>query len=121
MRKSFHRFICGTLIVSSILSPFAAQTQAAMIGSGQAIVASQSAERARLGAFLARADVQRQLAAMGAASAADRVNALTDDEVQTLANRIDALPAGGDISVAAALLIVVILVLLVYLMGNRNR
>src|SRR5262245_17582375 len=120
MRKTFHRFICGTLIVTSILSPFAAQTQAAMIGSEQAIQASAAAERAKVNAFLARADVQRELASLGATDAAGRVNALTDDEARSLASRIDALPAGGDISVAAALLIIIILVLLVYLMGNRR-
>jgi len=120
MKKAFHRFICGTLIATSVLMPYAAQTQAAMIGSEQAIAASQSVERDKLRSFLARADVQRQLASLGAAGAADRANALTDDEVQTLASRIDALPAGGDLSVAAALLIVLILVLLVYLMGNRK-
>ena len=121
MRKRFHRFICGTLIVTSILSPFAAQTQAAMISSEQAMLTAQSAQRERVRTFLARADVQRQLVSLGASDAADRVNALTDDEVQTLVSRIDALPAGGDISVAAALLIILILVLLVYLMGNNRR
>jgi Arc/MetJ family transcription regulator len=121
MKSSLHRLICGTLIVTSVLMPYAAQTQAAMIGTGQAIAASQSAERDKVRAFLARADVQRQLAALGAANPADRVNALTDDEAQSLASRIDALPAGADISVAAALLIVLILVLLVFLMDSRRR
>ena len=100
MKKGFYRLICSTLIVTSTLMPYAAQTQAAMIGSEQAILASKSAERERVRAFLARTDVQRQLASLGAAGAGDRVDALTDDEVQTLASRIDALPAGGDISVA---------------------
>jgi len=121
MRKGFHRLICGILIATSVLMPYAAQTQAAMIGSEQAIAAAQGAERAKVKAFLARADVQRQLAALGAPGAAERVNALTDDEARSLAERIDALPAGGDISVAAALLIVLILVLLVVLMDNRRR
>jgi len=120
MKRTFHRLICSTLIATSVLMPYAAQTQAAMIGSEQAIAASRSAERDKLRAFLARADVQRQLSALGAANAADRANALTDDEVQSLANRIDALPAGGDISVAAALLIILVLVLLVFLMDRRK-
>ena len=120
MKRGFYRVICSTLIVTSTLMPYAAQTQAAMIGSAQAIAASQSAERDQLRSFLARADVQRQLASLGAAAAADRVDALTDDEVQTLASRIDALPAGGDISVGAALLIILILVLLVFLIGNKR-
>jgi len=120
MKKSLHRFLCGTLITTFVLLPYAAQTQAAMIGSEQAIAASKSAERDRVRSFVARADVQRQLATLGAANAADRVNALTDDEVQSLASRIDALPAGADISVAAALLIVLILVLLVFMMDRRR-
>jgi len=120
MKNGFRRVVCGTLIATSVLMPYAAQTQAAMIGSAQAMVASKSAEREKLRAFVARGDVQKQLAALGAANASERVNALTDDEVQTLASRIDALPAGADISVAAALLIVLILVLLVFMM-DRNR
>jgi hypothetical protein len=120
MKNGFRRLVCGTLIATSVLMPYAAQTQAAMIGSEQAIVASKSAQRDRLRVFLARADVQKQLASLGAANAADRVNALTDDEVQTLASRIDQLPAAGDISVAAALLIVLILVLLVFMMDRRR-
>jgi hypothetical protein len=91
-----------------------------MISSEQAIVVSAAAERARVATFLARADVQRELTALGASDAAGRVSALTDDEVRSLASRIDALPAGADLSVAAALLIVIILVLLVYLMGNKR-
>ena len=121
MKRGFYRIICSTLIVTSTLMPYAAQTQAAMIGSAQAIAASQSAERDQLRTFLARADVQRQLVSLGAAGAADRVDALTDDEVQTLASRIDALPAGGEaLSVGAALLIILILVLLVFLIGNKR-
>src|SRR5262245_105154 len=120
MKNGFRRLVCGTLIATSVLMPYAAQTQAAMIGSEQAMVDSKSAERDKLRAFLARADVQKQLASLGALNAADRVNALTDDEVQTLAGRIDALPAGADISVAAALLIVLILVLLVFMMDRRR-
>jgi hypothetical protein len=120
MKNGFRRLVCGTLIATSVLMPYAAQTQAAMIGSAQAIAASKSAERDKVRGFLARADVQKRLAALGAANPADRVNALTDDEAQTLASRIDTLPAAGDISVAAALLIVLILVLLVFMM-DRNR
>jgi hypothetical protein len=120
MKNGLRRLVCGTLIATSVLMPYAAQTQAAMIGSEQAIIASKSAERERVRAFLARAEVKKQLAALGAPNAAERVNALTDDEAQALASRIDALPAGADISVAAALLIVLILVLLVFMMDRRR-
>jgi len=111
------RFICRLLAVSLIALPYAPQTQAGMIGVDEALAAQRQAERGKLQGFLARADVQRQLAVLGVgpAAAAERANALTDDEVQQLAGRIDSLPAGADIS-AAALLLVLIVILLVFML-----
>src|SRR2546430_10272485 len=96
MTAFFKRFICRLVILSSIVLPYSANTQAAMIGTGQAI-ANVEAQRAKVKDFVARADVQRKLAALGvgAAAAGERVNALTDDEAQLIAGRIDTLPAGG--------------------------
>ncbi len=115
MRTFLRGFLCRFLIVSLIVLPYAAQTQAALIGSQQAL-----AERAKVAGFVARADVQRQLEAYGIANAAERMSALSDDEVQQIAGQIDTLPAGADISVAAALLIVLILVLLVFMIDRRR-
>src|SRR2546425_11601518 len=96
MTAFFKRFICRLVILSSIVLPYSANTQAAMIGTGQAI-ANVEAQRAKVKDFVARADAQRKLAALGvgAAAAGERVNALTDDEAQLIAGRIDTLPAGG--------------------------
>ena len=113
MKKNFRRMVCGTLIATSVLMPYAATTQAAMIGSEQAIAASKSAERDRLRAFVARADVQRQLASLGGTNVAERVAALTDDEVRSLAGKIDSLPAGADGGVAFLLIIALILLIFV--------
>jgi hypothetical protein len=57
-----------------------------------------SASRAYLGAILDRADVRAALESRGvsAADAKARVSALSDDEVDQLAARIDSLPAGGN-------------------------
>src|SRR3989442_992641 len=145
MTAFFKRFICRLVILSSIVLPYSANTQAAMIGTGQAIAnveaqrakvkdfvaqpqaaligveealaAQRQAERGTLTGFLARADVQRQLAVLGVApaAAAERANALTDDEVQQLAGRIDSLPAGADISTAALLLVLIVILLLLML------
>jgi hypothetical protein len=52
---------------------------------------------------------------VGPAAAAERANALTDDEVQQLAGRIDSLPAGADIS-TAGLLLVLIVILLIFML-----
>ena len=117
MKASLLRFICRLLAVSLIALPYAPQTQAAMIGVDEALAAQRQAERGKLQRFLARGDVQKQLAGLGVgpAAAAERANALTDDEVQQLAGRIDSLPAGADIS-AAGLLLVLIVILLVFML-----
>src|SRR5690242_21817636 len=49
------------------------------------------ADRAKVRAFLERADLRERLQAMGVSglNAASRVDALTDDEVHALAGRID--------------------------------
>jgi hypothetical protein len=62
-------------------------------------VASASADRAKVEAFLARDDVRKGLEAQGITSVAalDRVKMMTDEEVTQLAGRIDQAPAGGDV------------------------
>ena len=116
MKAFLLRFICRLLAVSLIALPYAPQTQAGMIGVDEALAAQRQAERGKLQGFLGRADVQRELAVLGVgpAAAAERANALTDDEVQQLAGRIDSLPAGAEIS-TTALLVVLIVILLIFM------
>lgn len=61
--------------------------------------ASTGAERDRVMNFLTRDDVRLSLEAQGVnpQAAVDRVNNMSDHEVQQLAGRIDQAPAGGDI------------------------
>jgi len=122
MKAFFRRSICRLLVFSSIVLPYSAHTQAALIGTEQAVARVQAqAERDKVRGFVTRADVQAQLAAfgLGAAAAAERVNALTDDEVQQLAGRIDSLPAGA-VSTAAALLVVLLLLLLIFIFNSKR-
>jgi len=126
MKAFSRRFICNLVILNMILLPYAAHTQAALIGTEQAVARVQAqAERDKVRSFVARADVQHQLAALGMseATASERVNALTDDEVQQLAGKIDALPAGADGGglLVTVLLIMVLVVLLFYLLDNKRR
>jgi len=106
-------FLCRLLAVLMVAVPYAAQTQAAMIASQQAIAASTQSERDTVSCFVARADVQKQLAALGATNAAERVSQLTDDEVRSLAGKIDSLPAGADSGVTFLLIVALILLILV--------
>ncbi|MDI1302297.1 MAG: PA2779 family protein [bacterium] len=71
-----------------------------------------SAERARVAALLARADVQSGLARYGVSSeqAAARVAALSDDEVMQLGQRLDTVPAGGDIIGVVVFIFLVLLI-----------
>jgi hypothetical protein len=107
---------CAVMTVLCVLSPLAG---AALVSTGQAIgqdVAEQ--ERARVQAFLDRSDVRQKLQVMGVdtLAARDRVAGLTDLEVHALAQKIDTLPAGGDLNnrqVIAIVLIVLLVVLLI--------
>lgn len=96
---------------------FATQTagvRAGMIGA-EALGEQSPAEldRAKVQAFLDRANVKERLQAMGVSGLAStgRVEALTDAEVHALAQRIDALPAGGELSNQDLILILLIVIL----------
>jgi hypothetical protein len=67
----------------------------------------------RVDAVLAREDVRRQLEQLGvdAAEASERVNALTDQELETLADDLEALPAGGSLLGLIGIVFVVLLIL----------
>jgi adenylosuccinate lyase len=124
MKASFRRFVCNLVVLNMILLPYAAHTQAALIGTEQAVARVQAqAGRDKLHSFVARADVQNQLAGLGlsAAAAGERVNALTDDEVQQLAGKIDALPAGADGGAVAVLLIVILVLLLFFMLDSKRH
>jgi 2-oxo-4-hydroxy-4-carboxy--5-ureidoimidazoline (OHCU) decarboxylase len=72
-----------------------------MIGTKGAISAIQSAdERERVKALMARPEIAKQLQAMGLPleQAQARVDALTDQEVQSIATNLNALPSGGNFS-----------------------
>jgi hypothetical protein len=92
---------------------------AALVTTDQAIgQAAAEQERARVQAFLDRADAREQLRALGVneLAARDRVAALTDQEIHALAQKLDRLPAGGDLNnrqIIAILLIILLVVLLI--------
>lgn len=71
--------------------------------------------RTKVSAFMARADVKQQLAAMGVepAEAEARIAALSDEEIEAVAGKIDQLPAGGNIFVTAAIVAGVLLFILI--------
>jgi hypothetical protein len=106
----FKRFICRMLAAAMVVLPFHAQ--AGVIGTDQVVAAEAQAARATVASFVSRSDVASQLQTLGLSpqAASERVAALSDAEVASLAGRIEALPAGG----IAGILPILVVVLLVY-------
>jgi len=108
MRSSWTRMLCRLLMVLMIWTPMQ-MAQAGMIGTDQLVTASANADRTTVLEFLGRSDVTNQLQSFGldAKSAKDRVAAMTDQEVQMLAGKINSMPAGADSTGVILLLIIV--------------
>jgi hypothetical protein len=109
--------ICRLLIVLMAWTPYQI-AQAGMIGTDQVVSSTSQADRGTVLNFVTRSDVTSQLQALGLdpASAKDRVAAMTDDEVRTIAGKIEAMPAGAD---GAGLLLLIIIVALIWWAWKR--
>jgi hypothetical protein len=113
--KSFHRCIARLLIVCTVGMGLPLPASAGIVSTDQIVA---SVERDQVRNFLDRAEVRSQLQSMGvdANAARARVDALTDEEVTSLANRIEQLPAGGS-DVLGVLLVVFIILLVTDILG----
>ena len=109
MNSAFKKMICRFLTIALITLPF--QTgQASMIGTDQVnSAATVQLDRNIVSSYLSRAQTVSEFQALGldAQTASDRVAALTDDEVSTLAGKISAANAGGN---GAGVLLVILVV-----------
>jgi hypothetical protein len=114
-----------TLMFSAVLVPVcltmlpATTAQAGMIGTDEAVsTQQQTGDRARIDAFLSRAEVQDQMRAMGvdAATARARAKALTNEEAAQLAQKMSVAPAGGNISSTDFIIILLVIILVAILL-----
>jgi hypothetical protein len=107
--NAWAKTICRLLIAMLIWTPYQIAT-AGMIGTDQVVASTSQADRTTVLNFLNRSDVANKLQSLGIdpTTAKDRVGAMTDQEVQSLAGRINSLPAGGTSTGAALLLIIII-------------
>ncbi len=101
MKLSMLRRTSWTLLISlfAMWLPVGS-VHAALVGTEQVSTSIETAQnRDRVRTFLQREDVRNMLKQQGvdANVALTRVDAMTDSEVQTVANQLDQLPAGGDI------------------------
>jgi len=109
--------ICRLLVMLMAWAPYHL-AQAGMIATDQVVASTSQADRAAVASFVSRADVASQLQSFGIdpSTAKDRVAAMTDEEVRTIAGRIDAMPAGAN---GAGLVIVILLIVFVWWAWNR--
>ena len=112
--KNIARFLVVSVCGLGLQVPPA---HAEMIATMQAVTpqATRISARERLEALFDRADVRAELERRGvnAAEARKRIDALSDDEVERLAGKIDSLPAGGGLEGILWIAFLAFLVLLV--------
>jgi hypothetical protein len=106
------------LVLGAALSLPIAFVSAGIVTTDELMASSQTdMEKAKVQEFFDRTEVKDRLQSLGvdAPSAADRVAAMTNQEVHTMALEIDAMPVGGDLSNNTLLIIAVILLLIIAL------
>ena len=94
--RAFYKLVAKVLILSMIWMPFS--IQAGMVGTDQVAASAQDQmNRDKVASFVSRSDVASQFEALGlsASTAKERVDAMTQEEVNRIAGKIEALPAGA--------------------------
>jgi hypothetical protein len=119
MKTQLMRRTSWTLLLTllTIWVPIA-PVHAAMIGTEQIVSTGEVIQnRDRIRSFLQREDVRGMLQKQGVDSnvALSRVDAMTDQEVQTVADQLDKMPAGG--SVLGVLFAVFVILLVTDILG----
>ena len=119
LSTSVRRFSCG---LAAVLMLQASVAHAGLIGPEAALSSQPPAgqadlEREKVRNFLESATLKDKLKALGVdgLNVDSRVDALTEEEVHTLAQRIDALPAGGALSDREIILILLVALLIIVL------
>lgn len=123
LHASYRRLAPLVLGVFTLVSLVTPAVQAGMISApayaDQAV--QNDMQRQRVETFLQRNDVQEKLMSMGVdpAAAQTRVTQMTDQEVATVAEQLDNLPAGGD-SFIGALVFIFLVLLITDILGFTN-
>lgn len=112
-RKNLKRTTISSLLLMFVsVSFFLPMAQASMIGTGQIMDRSQAQQdRNHVKTLLSRADLAAQLqnAGVDPVQLQGRIDGLTDEEVATLVEQLDQLPAGSGILETAVLIFLVLL------------
>lgn len=111
--KLSHRMCAVVMGIALCLQ--ASAVMAEVVSTDKMAVQNQAeAEKAKIQTFLERTDVQARLQALGVNEpmSKDRVAALNDQEIHAMAQKIDSMPAGGDLGNSNTILILVLIILL---------
>jgi hypothetical protein len=114
MRIRTRRSLALLLSTAMVAASMQSAAYAGVISTEQLIGAiDREATIARIDAVLAREEVRGQLEQLGvnSAQASERVAALTDQELQMLAEDLESLPAGGSALAVVGVVFIVILIL----------
>lgn len=114
----YMQFIAQLLVLSMLGLSFPSYASL-MPTQAATTITAQSAERSRVMDFLAREDVASQIAAQGVdlAQVQQRVAAMSDVEVNQLAQRIDSAPAAGDAGIIGVVFTIFIILLITDILG----
>ncbi len=116
--NKMRQYLVYTLVFIFHWTALTAPASAAMISSEALVQAEhRDATETRVLQALSRPELVRQMEKLGVdpTAARDRVAALTDEELAALDQRLDSLPAGGD--VLGALVFVFVLLLVTDILG----
>lgn len=119
----FTKSLSSVLIAAMLALCLPVRTaQASIVGTDSVVRQyTNSADRERIRDFLKREDVQAQLVKQGVdpREALARVDTMTDSEIKQVADRMNVLPAGGDVAgaVLGTALVVFIVLLITDILG----
>lgn len=112
IRRRTHRSFVLTVIAAFLSLGVMSSASAGIVSAGKAVQAESTISHLKnVRIFLAREDVRANLEALGVdpARAQERVAAMSAEELATLSDRIDAVPAGGLLEVLGIILIVLLI------------
>jgi hypothetical protein len=114
--KSCASMFWKLVLMAGVFAFLVQPARAEIVATGE--IASQEqvqADRERIQAFMSRQSVEQSLKALGVdpEMAKKRADALTNEEVRTIAGKLDLLPAGGALSQTDLLLIILLVLVLI--------
>jgi hypothetical protein len=120
--KNAHKFVCSLLVSSMMFLPFA--THARLVSTEEASASSNHMTSLdKVNSFIRRTDVIAKFEQLGlsTASAKERVAAMTQQEIDLIASKVDSLPTGGYITSTGGVIIGVTLIIVIALITHAPK